>query len=149
MDTQLNPSEISELIRERIEKFDVVSEARNEGTVVSLSDGIARVHGLADAAQGEMIEFPGDTYGHGFEPGARLRRRGDAWADYGHIVRRRRGPLHRQDHRGAGWRSGLLGPGCRLRWATSCRRCKGDIAVRCHQFTGGEGGAQASSGVSR
>ncbi len=63
MDTQLNPSEISELIRERIEKFDVVSEARNEGTVVSLSDGIARIHGLADVAQGEMIEFPGNTFG--------------------------------------------------------------------------------------
>jgi len=63
MDTQLNPSEISELIRERIEKFDVTSEARNEGTIVSLSDGIARVHGLADVQQGEMIEFPGNTFG--------------------------------------------------------------------------------------
>lgn len=63
MQTQLNPSEISELIRQRIEHFKLESEARNEGTVVSVSDGIARIHGLADAMQGEMIEFPGQTYG--------------------------------------------------------------------------------------
>jgi len=59
----LNPAEISELIRKRIEKFDVASEARNIGTIVSLKDGIVRLHGLADAMQGEMIEFPGDVYG--------------------------------------------------------------------------------------
>ncbi|MDJ0655274.1 MAG: F0F1 ATP synthase subunit alpha [Xanthomonadales bacterium] len=63
MQTQLNPSEISELIKQRIEKFQVESEARNEGTVVSLSDGIARIHGLADVMQGEMIEFPEQTFG--------------------------------------------------------------------------------------
>ncbi|MDX1625937.1 MAG: F0F1 ATP synthase subunit alpha [Wenzhouxiangellaceae bacterium] len=63
MEQTLNPTEISELIRKRIEQFDVVSEARNEGTVVSVFDGICRIHGLADAMQGEMIEFPGDTYG--------------------------------------------------------------------------------------
>ncbi len=63
MQTQLNPSEISELIKQRIEKFKVVSEARNEGTVVSISDGIARIHGLEEVMQGEMIEFPGNTYG--------------------------------------------------------------------------------------
>ncbi len=60
---QLNPSEISDLIKQRIEKFDASAEASNEGTVVSLTDGIARVHGLGDAMQGEMLEFPGDTYG--------------------------------------------------------------------------------------
>ncbi|MDH3900029.1 MAG: F0F1 ATP synthase subunit alpha, partial [Gammaproteobacteria bacterium] len=60
---QLNPTEISDLIKSRIEKFDVVAEARTEGTVVSLTDGIARIHGLADAMQGEMIEFPGNLYG--------------------------------------------------------------------------------------
>ena len=60
---QLNASEISELIKQRIEKFDVVSEARTEGTVVSVTDGIVRIHGLADVMQGEMIEFPGNTYG--------------------------------------------------------------------------------------
>ena len=60
---QLNPTEISELIKSRIEQFEVVSEARTEGTVVSLSDGIARIHGLADAMQGEMLEFPGDIFG--------------------------------------------------------------------------------------
>ncbi|MFY7697784.1 MAG: F0F1 ATP synthase subunit alpha [Legionella sp.] len=59
----LNPSEISDLIRKKIEQFDVVSEARNEGTIVSLKDGIVRLHGLADVMQGEMIEFPGGTYG--------------------------------------------------------------------------------------
>ena len=60
---QLNPSEISELIKERIKSFESAAEARTEGTIVSLTDGIARVHGLADAMSGEMIEFPGDTYG--------------------------------------------------------------------------------------
>ncbi len=60
---QLNPSEISELIKERIKSFESAAEARTEGTVVSLTDGIARIHGLADVMSGEMIEFPGDTYG--------------------------------------------------------------------------------------
>ena len=60
---QLNPSEISELIKKRIENFEVSSEARNEGTVVSLTDGIVRIHGLADVMSGEMLEFPGNTYG--------------------------------------------------------------------------------------
>jgi F-type H+-transporting ATPase subunit alpha len=60
---QLNPSEISELIRARIEKFEVKAEARTEGTVVSLTDGICRVHGLSDVMQGEMIEFPDNTFG--------------------------------------------------------------------------------------
>ncbi len=63
MQQTLNPTEISELIRKRVEQFDVSSQARTEGTVVSVSDGICRLHGLADAMQGEMIEFPGDTYG--------------------------------------------------------------------------------------
>ncbi len=63
MQTQLNPAEISELIKERVEQFEVVSEARNEGTVVSVSDGIVRIHGLEDAMQGEMIEFPNQTFG--------------------------------------------------------------------------------------
>ena len=60
---QLNPTEISELIKSRIEQFDSVSEARTEGTVVSLTDGIARIHGLAEAMQGEMLEFPGNVFG--------------------------------------------------------------------------------------
>ena len=59
----LNPSEISDLIRKKIEQFKVHSDARNEGTIVSLTDGIARLHGLADVMQGEMIEFPGEIYG--------------------------------------------------------------------------------------
>jgi F-type H+-transporting ATPase subunit alpha len=60
---QLNPTEISDLIKRRIEKFEAVSEARTEGTVVSLMDGIARIHGLADVMQGEMLEFPGNIFG--------------------------------------------------------------------------------------
>ncbi|MCK4952045.1 MAG: F0F1 ATP synthase subunit alpha, partial [Gammaproteobacteria bacterium] len=60
---QLNPSEISELIKKRIENFESSAEVRNEGTVVSLNDGIVRIHGLADVMSGEMLEFPGDTYG--------------------------------------------------------------------------------------
>ncbi|MGH1541418.1 MAG: F0F1 ATP synthase subunit alpha [Arenicella sp.] len=63
MTTQLNPSEISSLIKDRIKNFEASAEARTEGVVVSLTDGIARVHGLADAMQGEMLEFPGDIYG--------------------------------------------------------------------------------------
>ncbi|WP_339644382.1 F0F1 ATP synthase subunit alpha [uncultured Porticoccus sp.] len=60
---QLNPSEISEIIKERIDSLDVSSEAQNEGTIVSVSDGIIRIHGLADVMYGEMIEFEGGIYG--------------------------------------------------------------------------------------
>ena len=62
MSTQLNPSEISELIKARIEKVKLAAEARNEGTVTSVSDGIVRIHGLADVMQGEMVELPNQTY---------------------------------------------------------------------------------------
>src|SRR5580693_3055521 len=58
--TTLNPSEISELIKSRIEQFKLGAEARNEGTIVSVSDGIVRIHGLADVMSGEMIELPGN-----------------------------------------------------------------------------------------
>ncbi|HSN18300.1 MAG TPA: F0F1 ATP synthase subunit alpha [Gammaproteobacteria bacterium] len=60
---QLNPSEISQLIKQRIEKFDGEAEARNVGTVVSVTDGIVRVHGLQGAQYGEMLEFPKNTFG--------------------------------------------------------------------------------------
>lgn len=61
--TALNPSEISDLIRKKIEQFNVTTEVRNEGTIISLKDGIVRMHGLEDVMQGEMIEFPGGVYG--------------------------------------------------------------------------------------
>ncbi len=60
---QLTATEVSELIKKKIEKFDVGVEARTEGTVVTLTDGIARIHGLSDVMQGEMIEFPRNTFG--------------------------------------------------------------------------------------
>ncbi|MEZ5553740.1 MAG: F0F1 ATP synthase subunit alpha [Pseudomonadales bacterium] len=60
---QLNPSEISDIIRSRIESLDVGASAQNEGTIVSVSDGIVRIHGLAEAQYGEMIEFTGGLYG--------------------------------------------------------------------------------------
>ena len=60
---QLNPSEISEIIKQRIDQLDVSSQARNVGTVVSVTDGIIRIHGLADVMYGEMIEFDGGIYG--------------------------------------------------------------------------------------
>ena len=60
---QLNPSEISDIIRNRIESLDVHAEAQNEGTIVGVADGIVRIHGLAQAQFGEMIEFPGGLYG--------------------------------------------------------------------------------------
>ncbi len=59
----ISATEISELIKKKIQDFDLDTEARTEGTIVSLSDGIARIHGLSDAMQGEMIEFPGNTFG--------------------------------------------------------------------------------------
>ncbi|MGZ5241689.1 MAG: F0F1 ATP synthase subunit alpha, partial [Caldimonas sp.] len=55
---QLNPAEISELIKSRIEGLAVSADIRNQGTVVSVTDGICRVHGLSEAMQGEMLEFP-------------------------------------------------------------------------------------------
>ena len=60
---QLNPSEIGELIKSRIQNLDVGAQKRTQGTVVSVTDGIVRVHGLSDAMQGEMLEFPGNTFG--------------------------------------------------------------------------------------
>lgn len=60
---QLNPSEISEIIKQRIDNLEIGSEAQNEGTIVSVSDGIVRIHGLAEVMYGEMIEFDGGLYG--------------------------------------------------------------------------------------
>ena len=60
---QLNPSEISELIRGRIQNLDAGAEMRTQGTVISVTDGICRIHGLSDVMQGEMLEFPRNTYG--------------------------------------------------------------------------------------
>jgi F-type H+-transporting ATPase subunit alpha len=59
----IKATEISDLIRQRIEGFKSVTEARNVGTIVSISDGICRIHGLADARYGEMLEFPGNVFG--------------------------------------------------------------------------------------
>jgi len=60
---QLNPSEISELIKSRIQNLAGSTEARTQGTVISVTDGICRIHGLADVMQGEMLEFPKNTFG--------------------------------------------------------------------------------------
>src|ERR687896_334066 len=60
---QLNPSEISELIKSRIQNLDAGARMRTQGTVVSVTDGICRIHGLSDAMQGEMLEFPKNTFG--------------------------------------------------------------------------------------
>src|SRR5213593_2921744 len=60
---QLNPSEISELIKSKIQNLDIGAEVRTQGTVVSVTDGICRVHGLSDAMAGEMLEFPQYTFG--------------------------------------------------------------------------------------
>jgi F-type H+-transporting ATPase subunit alpha len=59
----IKASEISDLIKQRIENFKSVTEARNVGTIISVTDGITRIHGLADARYGEMLEFPGNTFG--------------------------------------------------------------------------------------
>ncbi len=60
---QLNPAEISELIKSRIEGLSAHADVRNQGTVVSVTDGICRIHGLSDVMQGEMLEFPNNTFG--------------------------------------------------------------------------------------
>lgn len=60
---QLNPSEISELIKSRISGVGVDTEVRNQGTVISVTDGICRIHGLSGVMQGEMLEFPNNTFG--------------------------------------------------------------------------------------
>ena len=60
---QLNAAEISDLIKKKIESYQTTTEARTEGTVVSLTDGIARIHGLSAAMSGEMLEFPGNIFG--------------------------------------------------------------------------------------
>lgn len=59
---QLNPSEISDLIKEKIDNFQTYAQAQSEGTIVSLNDGIVRIHGLRDVMQGEMIELPENSY---------------------------------------------------------------------------------------
>ena len=60
---QLSPTEISDLIKKRIEGSDLSAEAKTEGTIVAVTDGIVRIHGLSDVMAGEMIEFPDNTYG--------------------------------------------------------------------------------------
>jgi F-type H+-transporting ATPase subunit alpha len=60
---QLNPSEISELLKSRIQGLAISADVRTQGTVVTVTDGICRIHGLSDVMQGEMLEFPGDTFG--------------------------------------------------------------------------------------
>ncbi len=60
---QINPSEISELIKLKIQSYDFEAQSRSEGTIVSITDGIVRIHGLASAVQGEMLEFPGGSFG--------------------------------------------------------------------------------------
>ncbi|MCS5712749.1 F0F1 ATP synthase subunit alpha [Candidatus Berkiella aquae] len=60
---RLNPSEISELIKQRIENTDIDAKARTVGTIISVGDGIVRIFGLNDVMQGEMLKFPGDVYG--------------------------------------------------------------------------------------
>ena len=60
---RLNPSEISDIIKSRIETLDIGSNARNEGTIIGVSDGIVRIYGLSDVMYGEMIEFNGGVFG--------------------------------------------------------------------------------------
>ena len=59
----INPTEISDIIKDKIKNLDIETQSHNEGTVVSLTDGIARIYGITDALQGEMLEFPNNIYG--------------------------------------------------------------------------------------
>ena len=60
---QLNPAEISDLIKNKIENLTLAAQTRTQGSVVSVTDGIVRIYGLSDVMQGEMLEFPGNTFG--------------------------------------------------------------------------------------
>ena len=60
---QLNPAEISELLKSKIQNLQVTADTRNQGTIVSVTDGIVRIYGLSEVMQGEMIEFPGGISG--------------------------------------------------------------------------------------
>ena len=97
----LKASEISELIKQRIEDFDAKAEARDVGTVVALTDGIVRIHGLADVQYGEMIEFPGGSFGLALN----LEQDSVGRRDPGRIQAHQRGRYgsnHGPDSRGAG-----------------------------------------------
>jgi len=59
----INPTEISDIIKDKIKNLDIETQSHNEGTVISLTDGIARIYGITDALQGEMLEFPNNIYG--------------------------------------------------------------------------------------
>ena len=75
----IKASEISELIKERIKNFESAAEARDIGTVIAVTDGITRIHGLGAAQYGEMLEFPGETFGLALnleQDSTRSRRRG-------------------------------------------------------------------------
>ena len=104
----IKASEISDLIKARIDKFKSASEARNVGTVVSVTDGIVRVHGLADARYGEMLEFTGNTFGLALEPRAGLGGRRGARRLQGHF-RGFRGEDH-GPHPGSAGGSGAARP---------------------------------------
>ena len=99
---QLNPSEISELIKSRIQGLEASADVRNQGTVISVTDGIVRIHGLSDVMQGEMLEFPGNTFGLALNlerdsVGAVI------LGEYEHISRRRRRQDDGPHSRSAGW----------------------------------------------
>ena len=85
---QLNPSEISELIKSRIQNMDAGAQMRTQGTVVSVTDGICRIHGLSDVMQGEMLEFPHGVFGIAPHPetAEAVRLAGRKLADLGHHV---------------------------------------------------------------
>ena len=63
MSSKIKASEISNIIKQRIEAFDVKPQVRTQGTIVNVKDGIVRIYGLSDVMSGEMIEFPGNVYG--------------------------------------------------------------------------------------
>ena len=128
----IKASEISDLIKARIDKFEGATEARNVGTVVSVTDGIVRIHGLADARYGEMLEFDGNIFGLALNlehdsVGAVV------LGDYKQHFRGRRGQDHGPHSRSAGG-SGTLGPRGRCAGQSHRRQgsgeCQAEIAAR-------------------
>ena len=99
----LRPEEISSVIKEQIQRYSSEIAVSDTGTVIQVADGIARVYGLENAMQGELLEFPGDVYGMVHEPGGRQCRRGTSRQQQQHWRGRYRKD-HGQSSRGAGRR---------------------------------------------
>ena len=112
--SQLNPSEISSVLKEKIAGLDLSAERKNEGIVVSVSDGIVRIHGMGDVMYGEVIEFENGTKGMALNleqdsVGAVV------LGDYLEIIEGAEGGMYWKSFRSPSWRSAFR-KGCKYPW---------------------------------